>query len=85
MCWYNATNNCIYNIRIIGSTSHSKSLQVKAKILKDIVGIIYLKIESGEVKPTIYKTLPIEKAEEAHALLYNGINIGKVELLVNYK
>ena len=78
-------NVYVKNIRIIGSTLRSKPLQVKAKILKDIVETIYPKIESGEVKPTIYKTLPIEKAEEAHALLYNGRNIGKVVLLVNHK
>ena len=78
-------NVYVKNIRIIGSTLRSKSTQVKAKILRDIVENVYPKIESGEVKPTIYATLPIEKAEEAHDLLYKGKNSGKVVLLVSHK
>ena len=40
------------------------------------------KIESGEIKPSIYKVLPIEKAAEAHAILERGENIGKVVLIL---
>ena len=40
------------------------------------------KVASGEVKPTIYKILPITEAEEAHAILYRGENVGKVVLHV---
>lgn len=36
-------------------------------------------------KPTIYKTLPITKAEEAHDILYRGENVGKVVLVVKGK
>ena len=39
-------------------------------------------VETGEIKPTIYKVLPIEEAEAAQALLYQGRNIGKVVLTV---
>ena len=35
-----------------------------------------------EVKPTIYKGLPITEAEAAHAILYKGQNSGKVVLAV---
>ena len=40
------------------------------------------KLESGEIKPSVYKVLPIEKAEDAHAILEKGENIGKVVLRV---
>ena len=40
------------------------------------------KIEAGEIKPSIYKVLPMEKAEEAHDILYQGKNVGKVVLTV---
>jgi len=43
----------------------------------------YEKVESGEVKPTIYKVLPITEAEAAHDILYKGQNVGKVVLTVN--
>ena len=39
-------------------------------------------IESGEVKPTIYKVLPITEAEAAQDILYRGENVGKVVLTV---
>ena len=43
---------------------------------------VWPKIESGAIKPSVYKVLPIEKAEEAHKILENGENIGKVVLKV---
>jgi len=70
------------NIRIIGSTLRSKPIKVKAQILANLVKNIWPKIESGEIRPTIYKTLPITEAEAAHALLEKGKNIGKVVLTV---
>ena len=70
----------VRNVRIIGSTLRSRHPKVKAQILSDLVTKVWPKVESGEIKPTIYKTLPIEKAEEAQNILYRGDNIGKVVL-----
>ena len=42
----------------------------------------FMKMVAGLVKPTIYKVLPIQQAEEAHAILQNGQNVGKVVLTV---
>ena len=75
-------NIYVRNVRIIGSTLRSRTPEVKAKILAGIVRDVYPKIESGEVKPTIYKVLPITQAEEAHSILYRGENVGKVVLTV---
>jgi NADPH2:quinone reductase len=75
-------NIYVRNVRIIGSTLRSRAPEVKASILSDIVKNVYPKIESGEVKPTIYKVLPITSAEEAHDILYKGENVGKVVLKV---
>ena len=75
-------NIYVRNVRIIGSTLRSRAPEVKAKILAELVEKVYPKIESGEVKPAIHKILPIEKAEEAHDILYKGQNIGKVVLMV---
>ena len=69
-------------MRIIGSTLRSRSPEVKAQILAGIVRDVYPKIESGTVKPTIYKVLPITEAESAHNILYRGENVGKVVLSV---
>ena len=70
----------VKNLRIIGSTLRSRAPEVKAEILAGIVRDVYPKIEAGKIKPTIYKTLPIEEAEAAHAILYHGENVGKVVL-----
>ena len=75
-------NIYVRNVRIIGSTLRSRTPEVKAGILADIVKNVYPKIEAGLVKPTIYKVLPIEEAEAAHDILYRGENIGKVVLTV---
>ena len=70
------------NIRIIGSTLRSRTPEMKAKILADLVSEVWSKVESGEVKPTVYKILPITEAEAAHDILYRGENVGKVVLKV---
>ena len=76
-------NIYVRNVRIIGSTLRSRKPEVKAEILKLLVENVWDKVSSGEVKPTIYKVLPITEAEEAHAILYRGENVGKVVLTVN--
>ena len=75
-------NIYVRNVRIIGSTLRSRTPAVKAQIFAELVEKIFPKIESGEVKPTIYKTLPITEAEAAHDILYKGQNVGKVVLTV---
>ena len=75
-------NIYVRNVRIIGSTLRSRAPEVKAEILSAIVREIYPKIESGEIKPTIFATLPIEKAEEAQSMLYKSQSAGKIILTV---
>ena len=75
-------NIYVRNVRIVGSTLRSRTPEVKAQILAGIVRDVYPKIEAGEVKPTIYKVLPITEAEAAHDILYRGENVGKVVLTV---
>ena len=75
-------NIYVRNVRIVGSTLRSRTPEVKAQILAELVKNVFPKIENGEVKPTIYKVLPITEAEAAHDILYKGQNIGKVVLTV---
>ena len=78
-------NIYVRNVRIIGSTLRSRAPSVKAEILAGIVRDVYPKIEAGLVKPTIHAVLPIEEAEAAQDILYQGKNIGKVVLTVGGK
>ena len=75
-------NIYVRNVRIIGSTLRSRTPEVKAQILAGVVRDVYPKIEAGLVKPTIFATLPIQEAEAAHDILYQGKNVGKVVLTV---
>ena len=70
------------NIRIVGSTLRSRTPEMKAEILSKLVSEVWEKVANGEIKPTVYKVLPITEVEEAHDILYRGENIGKVVLKV---
>ena len=75
-------NIYVRNVRIIGSTLRSRTPAVKAQILAELVEKVWPKVATGEVKPTIWKVLPIQEAEAAHDILYKGQNVGKVVLTV---
>lgn len=76
-------NIYVRNVRIIGSTLRSRTPEMKAYILSELVKNVFPKISAGEVKPTIYKTFPIVEAEKAHDVLYRGENVGKVVLTLD--
>lgn len=76
-------NIYVRNVRIVGSTLRSRTPAVKAEILASLVRDVWPKVSTGEVRPTIYKVLPITEAEAAHDILYRGENVGKVVLTVD--
>ena len=75
-------NIFVKNIRIIGSTLRSKTPEEKGQLLSELVEKTWCKFESGEVKVRIYKTFPMQQADEAQQVLYRGENVGKVVLIV---
>lgn len=75
-------NIYVRNVRIIGSTLRSRTPAFKAELLASLVKNVWPKVEEGLLKPSIYKVLPIQRAEEAHAILERGENVGKVVLTV---
>ena len=75
-------NIYVRNVRIIGSTLRSRTPEFKAQLLAELVENVWPKVATGEVKPTMYKELPIQQAEEAHAILESGVHVGKVVLKV---
>ena len=75
-------NIYVKNIRIIGSTLRSKTPEEKGRLLDELTQKTWGKFESGEIKVKIYKTFPIERADEAQQVLYRGENVGKVVLIV---
>ena len=67
-------------LHLVGSMLRNRTPEFKAQILSELVSKVWPKIESGEIKPSIYKVLPITEAAEAHAILQRGENVGKVVL-----
>jgi len=75
-------NIYVRNVRIIGSTLRSRSPLVKAQILSQLVTDVWPRVSLGEIRPTVYKVLPITDAASAHDILEKGESVGKVVLKV---
>ena len=69
-------------VRLIGSTLRSRSSEEKARILGELERTLWPEFSAGRVKSILHKVLPISQVEEAHRILRDGENIGKVVLTV---
>lgn len=81
-CEIDFRNIFVKNIRIIGSTLRSKTPEEKGRLLRELVEKTWDKFETGEMKVNVYKTFPIQNADDAQQCLYRGENVGKVVLTV---
>ena len=69
-------------LHLVGSMLRNRTPEFKAYLLSQLVEHVWPKIEQGLIKPSIYKVLPMEQAEEAHGILQRFENVGKVVLQV---
>lgn len=69
-------------LTMTGSTLRPRSIAFKADIAANLRKHIWPLIESGTVKPVIYKVFPLEQAAEAHSLMEASTHIGKIMLQV---
>jgi NADPH2:quinone reductase len=67
-------------LTITGSTLRPRPVEFKGAIAKSLRERIWPLIESGRIKPEIYKTFPLEQAAEAHRLMESSQHIGKIVL-----
>ncbi len=67
-------------LHLVGSMLRNRTPDFKALLLSELVEKVFPKIESGEIRPHIYKVLPMTQAEEAHVILERSENVGKVVL-----
>lgn len=68
--------------KLIGTNLRSRTPAQKKKLLNDMVEILWPKVESGEIRPTIFAVYPITQAEEAQAVMQSGKHNGKIVLTV---
>jgi putative PIG3 family NAD(P)H quinone oxidoreductase len=65
-----------------GSVLRSRSIEEKNRIIAGLQKEVWPLLASGQLKPIIDKTFPIQEAEQAHELVSSNETIGKVLLSV---
>ena len=69
-------------LTVTGSTLRPRPVEFKAAIARSLREKIWPLIETGKIKPEIYKTFPLEQAAEAHRLMESSQHIGKIVLTI---
>jgi NADPH:quinone reductase-like Zn-dependent oxidoreductase len=69
-------------LRIIGSTLRARSVAAKARVMDALAARVWPLIVNGAIQPIIETVLPIERADEAHALMAGDSTFGKVVLSI---
>lgn len=67
-------------LTITGSMLRSREVSFKAAIAQNLEKNIWPLLQSGEIKPIIYKVFPAEQAAAAHQLMESSEHIGKIVL-----
>ena len=69
-------------LTITGSTLRPRSVEEKGQIAAELSREIWPLLESGKVKPLIYRTFPLGDAAAAHRLMESSEHVGKIVLTV---
>jgi putative PIG3 family NAD(P)H quinone oxidoreductase len=69
-------------LTLTGSTLRARPVDQKAEIARPLKEKVWPLLDSGTVKPVIYKTFPLDQAAAAHALMESSEHIGKIMLTV---
>ena len=67
-------------LTITGSTLRPRPIAFKAAIAGNLEEKVWPLLASGQVKPILFKTFPLEEACEAHRLMESSTHIGKIVL-----
>ena len=69
-------------LTITGSTLRPRPVSFKAAIAAKLRQNVWPLLESGKIKPVIYKTFPLADAAKAHELMESSTHVGKIMLEV---
>ena len=67
-------------LTITGSTLRPRPVSFKAAIAAKLRQNVWPLLESGKIKPVIYKTFPLAEAAQAHTLMESSTHVGKIVL-----
>lgn len=69
-------------LHLVGSMLRNRTNEMKAEILSSLVKNLWKYLESGAIKPSVYKVFPFGQVNEAHGVLERFENTGKVVLSI---
>ena len=69
-------------LTVTGSTLRARTVDEKGAIARALESAVWPLLETGTIRPVIYKTFPLRRAAEAHRLIESGSHIGKILLTV---
>jgi len=67
-------------ITLTGSTLRAQTFAQKALMMREIMQHVFPLLQSGEVRPLIDSSYPLEDAEQAHERMRSGQHMGKIVL-----
>ncbi len=69
-------------LSISGSTLRPRPVAFKAAIARSLRERVWPLLEQGKLKPVIYRSFPLARAAEAHALMESSTHVGEIVLQV---
>lgn len=69
-------------LTVTGSTLRPRSVAFKEAIAKRLREVVWPLIESGRVKPMLFRTFPLAQAADAHRLMESSQHVGKIVLTI---
>ncbi|WIM13051.1 NAD(P)H-quinone oxidoreductase [Enhydrobacter sp.] len=72
----------VNRLTLTGSTLRPQSIENKGRMARGLKDKVWPLLESGKVRPILYKTFPLRDAAAAHAELERANHVGKVMLTV---
>lgn len=69
-------------LTVTGSTLRPRPVAFKQMIADKLHARVWPLLESGQIKPVIFQTFPLEQAAAAHTLMETSIHVGKIMLTV---
>lgn len=68
---------------ITGSTLRPRPVEFKGAIARRLRSVVWPLIESGRIRPVLFRTYPLAEASAAHALMESSQHVGKIVLEVD--
>ena len=67
-------------LTLTGSTLRARDTAFKARLAAAVKAKVWPLLETGRVRPLVYKTFPLAEAAQAHALMESSAHVGKIML-----